>query len=1238
MYSGSTFLVGMKQIYSALISLFLFNQLGFAQIDITNININQTISAASSTTLKSGKATAQEHLILQQKKSALRKQLIQRDLEKRQLQMAGIDLKLQHQHPDFTNEIARSQDNRPATSISGFDQRALNAIPLTSDEISALSSGEKTFSKIFLDKFKLSNKSQSNARTAVATPKLLKEILQKDYDPNLGKFTNSSIFKFTYTTANTTYIYEFKLDEARNIGDTLSIEYKDYDPVNNVNLAYEYFEDLNGRLVKTRQMKDLVSFYDGNNQLHQFYKLVYSASIYYDSVSHLNYLSNSTLERYDDRENQIEYTNIYYETDGPLSSGMKLLNQYDLNNRMISSIQENYDQNTQSWIPTLIYEYTFDAQGHKTLDSYLQFDMDGNYIDSSRELYAFDSNGNKTLDAFLIYDDNAGKWITQYQYKYEFDGQSNMLLEHYELYDSSGVINQGYKDIYEYDLKGEQSHYIHEKYIKLTQTWVKKLEQTSLKNTNGDPTLTQNINYDDDGNITTGSSDNFVYNNNAQLTVSYHQYFDLNVSQWITNSRDSLKYDDKGNLIEQKKERLRGDQLEYTKRYRNIIEDDALREAYVDQWDNNNSIWLNDSSGIYTYPPNSQQILVRLWDSNKQEWIDHDKFITVNQTDNLGNKEKYYLELHHDGSKWVKSNTDTTKYLGNSQLTTYYAYYEGNMDNTNFDLIQYNIDVYNQDTLITYFEDFSIYGATNNKSEFIYNDEGKLLDQKYYETADKDPSDGLDWALSYWWKYDYDANNNVILNQYYAVGWGYKFEYAYDGIDNKNWTTQIYSETNDINYQNGIDWSPRLRTISNFDNNGKRIYYEYWNFNSGGYKEESVFNPDGFETSKKQFNSGDHDGTDGIDWTLQTETTKSYNEQDQLTEYLQKKRNTTTDLMENKSRYINDYDENGNKINYENYTWDTNDWLPLDKTTWQYNSSALLLTKTNLGWLNSNWIPIDSLIYEYDADNYLIREIHKAYNKSTLVSGNMKIYSYANSDFNTYCQINISGDSVLIGDHLTMSASIASGNAMYTWMDSSRNILGSQAEQTLNAAGIYTVNADNGTCRVSQSTKIYTSCPLTISGDSILYLHDQVTFSAQLQNVEHATYRWYDDNDNFLKESNTLVVSYPNTYKIISYGGFCYATAEKTAVEVTDLEDPSDLNSFKIYPNPTHDLLTIRLPNNASSGTLSLLNIEGIFVWEKALTGLGSEVVLTLPSIKPGTYLIMFQGENCVKVSRLVIN
>lgn len=76
--------------------------------------------------------------------------------------------------------------------------------------------------------------------------------------------------------------------------------------------------------------------------------------------------------------------------------------------------------------------------------------------------------------------------------------------------------------------------------------------------------------------------------------------------------------------------------------------------------------------------------------------------------------------------------------------------------------------------------------------------------------------------------------------------------------------------------------------------------------------------------------------------------------------------------------------------------------------------------------------------------------------------------------------------------------------------------------------------------------------------------------------------------------------------------------------------------SFKVYPNPTSDYLSVKAGGEISSASsLSIYTLMGRLVYENKFTG---EIELDLDgmNIQPGIYLVVIGNGQAVKVEKIV--
>jgi hypothetical protein len=184
---------------------------------------------------------------------------------------------------------------------------------------------------------------------------------------------------------------------------------------------------------------------------------------------------------------------------------------------------------------------------------------------------------------------------------------------------------------------------------------------------------------------------------------------------------------------------------------------------------------------------------------------------------------------------------------------------------------------------------------------------------------------------------------------------------------------------------------------------------------------------------------------------------------------------------------------------------------------------------------------------------------------------------------------------------------------------------------------VYSVVATNGfNCQSIASIQI-TVNPLPViiasAGSSEVCAGESVNFSA----VGASTYSWTSNFSTVYIGNPVAIV--PQSSGIYTVNGTdangCIGTANVilSVNECTGLSEQGAENSFRIYPNPVSDKVTIEI-NNAGESTIEVLDVTGRLVKQVVTNSNNTE--LNTAGLAGGVYYIRIQSDKLLTVTRLI--
>ncbi len=144
---------------------------------------------------------------------------------------------------------------------------------------------------------------------------------------------------------------------------------------------------------------------------------------------------------------------------------------------------------------------------------------------------------------------------------------------------------------------------------------------------------------------------------------------------------------------------------------------------------------------------------------------------------------------------------------------------------------------------------------------------------------------------------------------------------------------------------------------------------------------------------------------------------------------------------------------------------------------------------------------------------------------------------------------------------------------------------------------------------------------------------------------------WYDtsnepDNNNykgawgvypFLPSGNILVADMQEGLFVFEAVDAACSEERVNMCTTVGTDDLAESNSFKLSPNPVHDLIQIEIANPAKDPLeINVLNLNGSIVFSKIVSSQGSTINISLPqSIVAGMYILNLEGHSNRKFIKL---
>ncbi len=298
--------------------------------------------------------------------------------------------------------------------------------------------------------------------------------------------------------------------------------------------------------------------------------------------------------------------------------------------------------------------------------------------------------------------------------------------------------------------------------------------------------------------------------------------------------------------------------------------------------------------------------------------------------------------------------------------------------NENDDFLTLSYEIWENESWILYSETSYTYDSNGNKisylkksrangvfsnyskSNYTYDDNFNLIYKVNYKWENES------WVNNYQQIWDYDEANNptlMLMENWINDIWvnGSKSSYYYetngsesiDSIFREIWTNE--------------DWLPSFTEVSIYDENDNRLYYSRHQFDNGNFIID-------FE-STKEYNEN-NDLTHWIDFHLmltiefKEEGTNLYNENGQLyNTIIEKHSNGNWSSTTNNTNY---FDENANIIESLQVSLINNIWENYRRYTYNYDDHGNVILSEAFVWEDENWVESNNLsvrIYYNNGNN-----------------------------------------------------------------------------------------------------------------------------------------------------------------------------------------------------------------------------------------------------------------------------
>jgi len=361
---------------------------------------------------------------------------------------------------------------------------------------------------------------------------------------------------------------------------------------------------------------------------------------------------------------QSEYTGAStYSFQTPVDSALssRVINTFSENGNLLSSITYDWNSSKKIWQGYTKEEYSWDAQGNKTMviSSYWNYDL--NCWANSRKIeYTWDA---KKIVSNTVYTWNniQNDWQSYTKYVYTYNSQGNILLYiSYDWYSGSSGWMQSIKTEYSYDNEGNNTLTTSniwnggaEYYVKTenayddagrktletvsyrppdSDIWI--LFSTTEKSYDGDGNLLSEIRFESASGFLSGSGtykNEYSYSPGANLISTLIYSWDGNINDWVLVRKEENSYDDSGNII----------------------------LAETSDWKSAANEWIVISRKEYEFDINGNEILSinYLWNSEPHEMIFSARFATKYDPNGNITSKAYYDQLPGSSDWRIRNKT-----------------------------------------------------------------------------------------------------------------------------------------------------------------------------------------------------------------------------------------------------------------------------------------------------------------------------------------------------------------------------------------------------------------------------------------------------------------------------------------------------------------------------------------------------------------------------------------------------
>ena len=658
---------------------------------------------------------------------------------------------------------------------------------------------------------------------------------------------------------------------------------------------------------------------------------------------------------YDASSREIEYITYTRGANNELVKSQGRFREYNAKGKMTLEIQYTAYANG-AWTAGTKKEYDFDASGNQIEYTYYSAYTNGNWGGSSstHEVWTYTS-GKKTYYEKQTWSNG---WVNSSKETWEYNGPSAKQTYYEKNVWSSGAWIGSAKELWEFNAKGSQT--LHEKY-----GW-----------TNGDWSITQQDNSEYDASNRNIRVENYTYTNGVQKGSKKEEYtykgpttkktstikYKWANNAWVENTKSVNDYDTAGNTTETAAYNWVNGAWEGagTRTLQTFNSNKKVTEKITQTWSTTANDWANKTRTTTEYS-GSKTIQEASYTWQNDAWVGTSRSDWHYNAAGLNDTIKTYTD---DGSGWIYSaRTINTYNAAGENIMTHNSTWNGSawvlQSMTRLDKV---VDTAGNILLNASWKcgsDSVWIGVSKDVTE--YSPTGKVLFIGRYESWANN-----DWVPSYIVEYEYDQNDNVILNQ--RLDWvnnawkgHYRYEYTYDAEGRK---------------------------VSSATYNGWNASANSW---VGTTKTETTYNAAGQTTALVNYVWGTNA------WVELNKTLFEYDAANNVTEQIVQ--NYSNGTWVNVTRYEKEY-SGSTLIKSNDYEWVDGAWQYKRRSekTYDNDSQAKLRREISGSWTNGVVTSYTDNHYYYNCDPHAFTITFANYDGAVLSSeqvaqGDMPVYS-----------------------------------------------------------------------------------------------------------------------------------------------------------------------------------------------------------------------------------------------------